>query len=82
MDGGIVLLTLVIIVLIVVFARDRTKKVKELEEKFDLMYLVNSLLSSNGESKANIEKMLPFTMMRMEKVRQYKNELPNLFKKL
>jgi hypothetical protein len=35
MDGGIVLLTLVIIVLIVVFARDRTKKVKELEEKFN-----------------------------------------------
>ena len=50
-------------------------KFKELEEKFDLMYLVNSLLSSGGEEKANIEKMLPFTMMCMEKVRQYKNEL-------
>lgn len=50
-------------------------KIKELEEKFDLMYLANSILSSSGESKANIEKMLPFTMMRMEKVRQYKNKL-------
>lgn len=58
------------------------KKIKELESQFDLMYLVNSIVAGGGESKANIEKTLPFIKMRMEKVKQYKNELPNLFKGL
>ena len=58
------------------------KKIKELESQFDLMYLVNSIVAGGGDSKANIEKALPFIKMRMEKVKQYKNELPNLFKGL
>lgn len=58
------------------------EKIENVTKAFGMMYLVNALTAAGGESEGNIEMKLPYYKNMMEKIRPYKNELPDLFKKL
>lgn len=58
------------------------EKIREMIEKYDLMYFVNSMIAIGGCSDETIRKRSPLFGSFVEKLRKHQDVLPELFSQL